>query len=115
MLKTTVHRIGLWVLVFMTAAVWFTSSAYAITPINATVSPEVSKQAASQRTLRQSVEFLISIKDNVLYTETNSYSLQNVRITYKAAQPIESVSPNSKKIVELMFLNNVLKEAVIHQ
>jgi len=114
MLKTTVHGIGLWLLVFMTATVWFASSAYPMVASSTGAPSGDNRQTASQNKARLSTEFLVGIKDNVLYTENNSYSLQHVRITHRPAQLSELASPNSKQIVELFFLNNVLKEVVIH-
>jgi uncharacterized membrane protein len=115
MTKKTIKRVGFFVSIFITATVCFSSIAYPITTSNATVPPEASEQAASQRTVTLRTEFFIGIKNNVLYTETNNYSLENVRITYRPAQLSELASPNSKKSVELIFLNNVLKQAIIHR
>jgi hypothetical protein len=118
MIKKTMSRIGFFVSIFMAAAVWFSSFAYPAVPVttgDTKGSPQSNRQAASQRTVKRSAEFLKSIKGNVLYTDTNSYSLQNVRITYVSAKPGESTSPNGKKVVDLMFLDDILKEVVIHQ
>jgi hypothetical protein len=118
MMKKTMNRIGFFVSIFMAAAIWFSSFVYPAVPVTnsgTTGSPQSNRQAASQRTVKRSAEFLKSIKGNVLYTDTNSYSLQNVRITYVSAKPGESTSPNGKKVVDLMFLDDILKEVVIHQ
>ena len=115
MSKKSLNKTACLVSICMMATVCFSSIAYPMVAINPTVSSDDNRQTASQNTVRRSTEFFTKIKDNILYTETSSYSMQNVRVTYTSVHSDASKSPNKKRLVELIFLNGVLKEVVIHR
>jgi hypothetical protein len=93
----------------------FSSLSLAITTINKQVfEDETTKVKVHQDRIRRSAEFMKEIRDNVLYTEKNRYSLNNVTIVDLAKGKKEKKAVGRKRLVELVFVNDILREIVIH-
>lgn len=57
-------------------------------------------------------EFMVKIEDNVLYTEKSKYNLRGVTVVNLIRG--KNISTGKKKVVELIFVNERLREIVIH-
>jgi len=115
MIKKTRSSISFFLLTIMAVVVWFSSPSYSMITTNPNGYTERDSHSSSSKAVTRFTVFLKYIKGNVLYTDTDSYSLQNVRITYISVPSDALASPNRKKAVELIFFGDVLKEVVIHR
>ena len=90
-------------------------AASALTPQPGTIKTEKGVKAASQNNLRRVTAFMDRIENNVLYLKNKkSYNLSGVKVVYKDAEAKAPAPGAKKKIVEMIFLDNQLKEVVVH-
>lgn len=61
-------------------------------------------------------EFLDRVQNGVLYTEKNRYSLNGVRvIDQRGIKVSKQVRDSRKRVVEMTFVDGVLKQVIIHK
>jgi hypothetical protein len=90
-------------------------AASALTPQAGTFKAERGGKAAQQSNLRRVTSFMDRIENNVLYLRNKkSYNLSGVKVIYKSAEAKAPAGGAKQKIVELIFLDNQLKEVVVH-
>jgi hypothetical protein len=90
-------------------------AASALTPKSGTLKPERGVSDGEQNKLRRITSFMDRIENNVLYLQNKkSYHLDGVNVVYQSAESKPPARGAKKKIVELIFLDNQLKEVVVH-
>lgn len=61
-------------------------------------------------------EFLDRVQNGVLYTEKNQYSLSGVNlIDQRETKVSKQVRDSRKRVVEMTFVDGVLKQVIIHK
>jgi len=90
-------------------------AAVALTPKTGDFKAEQGVMATEQSKLRRITSYLDRIENNVLYLQNKkSYNLSGVNVVYKSAEAKTPAPGAKKKIVELIFLDDQLKEVVVH-
>jgi hypothetical protein len=104
-----------WARVFL-AFIFLLSSAgaYAITPADQNVRQGISNAPAPDTRMKKRIEVFKAIRGDVLYTEMNTYDLTNVKVTYSNKKLQDEPTDGGKRIVGLIFLDEILKEVVVY-
>jgi len=74
------------------------------------------KAVQNTNQLKRATELVLKIQDGVLYTDKNRYDLKGVKvIDHAEGVKVSEPSDGRKRVAEMIFLNGVLKEVIIHK
>ena len=74
------------------------------------------KAVENTNQLKRATELVQKIEKGVLYTDKNRYDLRGVKvIDHAEGAKVSGPSDGRKRVVEMVFLNGVLKEVIIHK
>lgn len=90
-------------------------AASALTPKPGTLKTEKGAETTVQSKLQRVTAFMDRIEDNVLYLQNKkSYNLSGVKVVYGKAGSKKPALSAKKKIVEMIFVDDRLREVIVH-
>jgi len=67
-------------------------------------------------TIKRATEFVQKIQNGVLYTDKNRYDLKGVKVIDHAdSKQVSEPSEGRKRVAEMIFLNDILSQVIIHK
>lgn len=94
------------------------SSVSAITRVDSKRQPSQNhgRSIESVNSIKRATELVQKMQKGVLYTDKNQYDLTGVKIIDHAeGNKVKEPTGGRKRVVEIIFVNNALKEVILHK